>query len=532
MLVIVPDGQVSHFRDDSSIEATRVFLNECFGLSFWGESAAATQSQTEPEEMELDEAAVSEAGEQRESLRTGVTQVQCTLVKLRSKIMEVVLLMDHLCQLKSEQLKIIEETDPESHASLSKELQDSYRPALARLGAQLEKLYNVACQRKTVYGIVEELVEKGSTTQLVKSAEKVQNLLNEMKVVPTVVNTDLREALGELDANLADIELQLPKPAEGPEVKLPPLRTDLELVPESDMSLLPMKNQPLDIIKQPICRLSRAGDNPGQFNFPVHATFLPDGGFMVCDKKNDRLQIFDKTGKFNRLFLNKQIRPRRARLNPHDGLIYISNEHTESVKAYTMNGEYIKSIGEKYFTCPSGLDFDSKGNIVMSDAEKATLTIHTPDNHRLNKFAFAHFYPNVPCPYFVACNSEDSIIASDYRNNMVKAFTSSGRELFCIEDLNCPRGICVDKDDNILIAEGDAHRVSLYSPYGKFLQYVLTEDDGLQYPMSVEIDQNQRVLVTQFGIHSSEVMMYHLSYDTADAKPSKLKGCSQEDDDF
>lgn len=54
-------------------------------------------------------------------------------------------------------------------------------------------------------------------------------------------------------------------------------------------------------------KVGSRGTGEGQFDFPTHVAFLPDGGFIVSDKNNYRLQIFDSCGRFKRSFLNNQV---------------------------------------------------------------------------------------------------------------------------------------------------------------------------------------------------------------------------------
>lgn len=491
-VVVVPGGKVSCFNDDTSAEFTKAFLAKYFGIINIEDFA----NENECDEEECGNEKMEQASQLREKLRQDIKKVQHNLVELRSKTLYIAVLTDHLNRVKKNQTEVIGESEPVNHAQLLKELDDSFRPVMARLADWTQKLYKVACDQKAVYGLVEELVEKGSSAQLLAAHDPLSGLIQDSHA-PLILLGDLQEMVADIKIDLTYVDKEVHKS-----------RADDELV------LHPLKSAVLDVSKRLICRLSRCGDKPGQFNAPVHATFMPNGGFLVCDKKNHRIQIFDCMGRFNRQFMRGRIKPRRARVNTKDGLLYVSDEHTETVKVYTMEGELIRSLGENFFLCPAGLDFDTEGNVIVSDAEKATVSIHScSKDKRINKFCFAYFQPKVPCPYFAACSNEDHIVVSDYRNNTVRGFTTNGRELFCISDLQCPRGVCVDKNGNILIAEGDGHRVSLYSPYGKFHQYVLTKTDGLNFPMSVDIDDDLRVLVTQCGLYNNhEVMMFQLTY--------------------
>jgi sugar lactone lactonase YvrE len=194
-------------------------------------------------------------------------------------------------------------------------------------------------------------------------------------------------------------------------------------------------------------------------------------------------------------------------------MLYLSDELAECIKVYTLDGKLVRRIGETYFLCPAGMTIDSKGNIVMTDAEKCFVSVHHPKDGRFLTRFYYRFLGDlkVPCPYYTATNDDDHLIVSDFRNNVVKVFSYTGKILFKITKLNCPRGVCTDPYGNILIAEGDGHCVSMYSPYGKFLCKVLTEEDGLKYPLALDMNASGQLLVTQCGPFTAhEVLGFQL----------------------
>ncbi len=62
------------------------------------------------------------------------------------------------------------------------------------------------------------------------------------------------------------------------------------------------------------------GEGPGQFNLP-HGLFVhPDGRVFVCDRENNRIQIFSPTGEFLAAWTDT-LRPAGAAF--HNGLVYV-----------------------------------------------------------------------------------------------------------------------------------------------------------------------------------------------------------------
>ena len=232
----------------------------------------------------------------------------------------------------------------------------------------------------------------------------------------------------------------------------------------------------------------------------------------MSDKNNYRLQIFDAKGNFKRVLFNNKVKPRRARYNPRENAFYVVDEIMEAVKVYSPSGVLLRTLCEKFFSCPAGIDFDTYGNVVMTDADNCFISLHRPDGELVHKWYYRDSKdPLVPMPYYAIANEDDHIIVSDCRNGSVKMFNENGKLLFAIYNLVCPRGLCTDPYGNILIAEGDKHRISMYSPHGKFLQDVVTKEDGLEYPLSVEVNIEGQLIVTQCGYCSPhEVLVYQL----------------------
>ena len=446
----------------------------------------------------------AEAKKLQKDLETALHAMQTKLVVLRQRIQHLHVIEDHVHNNVKDLLQAVK-NEPESEQKLKAKVEESYRPVQAKIISKLDKLYRALYELKGAYGITESLIEQASPKQIILAYKDLTDWISTSQQSTDVsMEDDLTEMIHDLSVVMPDIaKLVLLPDNEGS--KILSLR-----VPVPSVMMVSQVVRATDGWPKLKFKISCAGEKPGQFRFPVNATFIPSGGFMVCDKNNHRIQIFDDQGRFIRFLQRRRIKPRRAKVNPVDGLVYVSDERTESVRVVTIDDQRVGSIGDKYFCCAAGLAFDTKGNLVMSDAEKATITMYSPSGKMLGKFCCGYFERRTPCPYFVACNSKDHFIISDCRNNSVKAFTSEGREMFRISDLKCPRGICVDCHDNILVAEGDGHCISVYSMFGKFLRYLLTKEDGLRYPMSVDMNSFGQILVTQFGFFHQEVLMFQI----------------------
>ena len=107
-------------------------------------------------------------------------------------------------------------------------------------------------------------------------------------------------------------------------------------------------------------------------------------------------------------------------------------------------------------------------------------------------------------PHYVAVNSHDNILVSDFHNHCVKVrrfckslatkfypkvFTREGQFLFSFGSkgegngqFNGPTGLAVDALDNIIVADWGNSRIQIFDQYGSFLSYVNTDEFKIHGP--------------------------------------------------
>ena len=122
------------------------------------------------------------------------------------------------------------------------------------------------------------------------------------------------------------------------------------------------------------------GIGPGQFYLPHGITITEKGVVYVCDRENNRIQLFDLDGNYLRE-LDNLIRPSVIRKGP-DGLLYVCEckrcekfDATPSrLSIMTEDGELLarfdNGIGrhpEKPYHAAHGLAVDSQGNVYIGD---------------------------------------------------------------------------------------------------------------------------------------------------------------------
>ena len=137
------------------------------------------------------------------------------------------------------------------------------------------------------------------------------------------------------------------------------------------------------------------GDDPGCFNLPHSVWAHTDGRIWVCDRENDRIQIFSPTGELLRLWTNVR-RPGDLYIQSDGSVVVGEMSHEQGqtslagkvwpadydaeVSIRDMDGNVLSKWGEKDpcgpggFSSPHGLWVDSKGSIYVGEVTHTALS--------------------------------------------------------------------------------------------------------------------------------------------------------------
>ncbi|XP_013393735.1 tripartite motif-containing protein 2-like [Lingula anatina] len=109
----------------------------------------------------------------------------------------------------------------------------------------------------------------------------------------------------------------------------------------------------------------------------------------------------------------------------------------------------------------------------------------------------------------------NAIIVSDYSAHCAYAVTPQGDVMFQYGarsqsgsgdgQLSNPRGVCVDKFGHIFVADSGNHRVVVLGSDGKFHRNILTRNDVIGSPVSVDVNSNGELVV---GTNTGEISTY------------------------
>lgn len=126
---------------------------------------------------------------------------------------------------------------------------------------------------------------------------------------------------------------------------------------------------------------------PGEFMAPNAVTTDKEGNLYVVDTGNQRVQVFDKTGKF-KMFINGSkdgtgqsvfVNPRGIGVDSNGNLFAVSNL-THYIYVFDKTGKQIYVFGgqgdmDKQFSLPNGLFIDDRDQIYITDTTNQRISV-------------------------------------------------------------------------------------------------------------------------------------------------------------
>ena len=134
-------------------------------------------------------------------------------------------------------------------------------------------------------------------------------------------------------------------------------------------------------------------------------------------------------------------------------LIYIVDRNNRRIQVLSFEGKFLKRIGQDVLKYPWGITV-TEDNVFVTDV----------DLHALLQFR--------------ACG---------------ELVILTGREGAEEGELNVPRGLCLDCNGDVYVADSRNDRVSVFSPQLQFVKYLGTPE--LKYPQDVKVTQNRIVVL-------------------------------------
>ena len=231
-------------------------------------------------------------------------------------------------------------------------------------------------------------------------------------------------------------------------------------------------------------RFGGTGAAAGFFAFPCAIDISGDGRLFICDRGNQRIQIFDLTGKF---LVNiggfgwspeKFDQPldiwARSTIN-----IYVADYNNQRVQRFDKD---LNFIGERVSNPADQEKFQFREVLSTAYSSQGDLFILDAGANKVIKFnnqdkgdaAFGYYESGsgeLTGPVQLELSSIHRVIVSDADARAIFIYDYFGTFLFRIEhpDFKAPRGIALDRNNRIYVADPQAKAIFEFAPSGKFI---------------------------------------------------------------
>lgn len=136
-----------------------------------------------------------------------------------------------------------------------------------------------------------------------------------------------------------------------------------------------------------LLEIGEPGTNPGQLRAPNAVTIDRDGNIYVVDSGNQRVQVYDSTGKFIKILSGAAdgqngsifVNPRGIGIDSR-GVIYVVSNLTHYVYGFDKDGKQLFGFGgngeeNEQFSLPNGLFIDESDQVYITDTMNQRIAI-------------------------------------------------------------------------------------------------------------------------------------------------------------
>ncbi|XP_078589232.1 E3 ubiquitin-protein ligase TRIM56-like [Branchiostoma floridae x Branchiostoma japonicum] len=253
-------------------------------------------------------------------------------------------------------------------------------------------------------------------------------------------------------------------------------------------------------------RIKVAGkDRFGQFQDLTSLAVTAEGDIVATDLGNSRLQFLGKDGSFKKK-ADLTFQPWSVAALTNGELLVTGDGHR--IHVLDKQGRESRAIqvtgAAETGETTEGVAVDRLGRIIVTIGHQVFKL--SPSGDVMMRIGVK----DQGQQYFgsslrVAVNNRNQIVVSDWDNNKMLMFDSSGRRLFTCGSygsgpgqLNYPDCVITDSEDNIIVSDCGNSRVSLFSRDGTFIRHVLTQSEhGLCGTLGLALTCDGHLIVSE-----------------------------------
>ena len=181
--------------------------------------------------------------------------------------------------------------------------------------------------------------------------------------------------------------------------------------------------------------VGRQGVNSGEFKNPRGLAISQQNELFVCDRDNDRIQVFSKNLEFIRSIDIRAVDTQRAQpCKPNDltfdqaGNMYITDIGNNCIHCMTISGQFLLSFssegdGPGYLAGPESIHCDNKGFLYVTEYKNHRVSIFKLDGDFVSKFGILGSGDSeLKFPMGIVTDEDGCVYVCELFNNRIQVF--------------------------------------------------------------------------------------------------------------
>lgn len=248
----------------------------------------------------------------------------------------------------------------------------------------------------------------------------------------------------------------------------------------------------------------------GKFLAPAGIAIDQQGNIYVADTGNNRLQKFDKQGKFLAKIVSSEksgllVAPRGVAIDREEN-IYLAC--TDKILKFNKASQQSGSFGShsaddgNHLANPYQMAIKTDGQLLVADRSALRLKVFTKEPKFVGYFGPQHLPAHVIAPKGVATDNQGHVYITTEDNHVYK-FDASGKNILLRfgsygskeGEFDRPHDITINHQGEIFVADSGNHRVQVFDARGKFI----TQFGQVDYLGGLTVDLQNNVYLVDSG---------------------------------
>lgn len=212
-------------------------------------------------------------------------------------------------------------------------------------------------------------------------------------------------------------------------------------------------------------------------------------------------------------------KPRAIAIDKQDRLYIV--DMTARIQVFNSEGEFLRKWRTPVWQNgkPSGLSFDSAGNLLVADTHYFRMLVYTPEGKLLGQKTIGGEAGLAPGQFgFVTDAVQDSqgnyYVAEYGEYDRIQKFSAQGE--FLLQwgghghepgEFKRPNNLAIDENDHLWVADSCNHRIQVFDATGEQARLIKIwgtegiEPGKMRYPYDLALDGRGHLYVAEFGNH-------------------------------